>query len=145
MIATLLSWLDGLSFMQTMGAAAIVIAVLALLWASAQNNPIYRNFRLIYCITNKAGYPDNAKMREWGAFFISSYGFLWLLWDDGMTEWFFGGYMAAWVLAGAYALKKRAEQGDAPLHVKREVKTSTEVTDTSETGKPKPKGAEEAL
>lgn len=132
MIDALTARLDELSFMQTVGVMLLAYIIFALARASASNAPQYKNFRLIYCVTNRQGYPDNAKMREWGAFFLSSYGFLWLLWANDMTEWFFGGYMAAWALAGAYALKKRAEQGDAPPHVK----TSATVTTDTETGKP---------
>ena len=73
-------------------------------------NPEYKNFTLFYCVANKDGFPDNAKIREWGAYFVSSYGFLWMLWSKQMTEWYFVGYMGAWVLAAVYSLKKRSEQ-----------------------------------
>lgn len=85
----------------------VLVAYLLRKWAK---DPAYANFKLIYCITNKSGYPDNAKMREWVVFFVTTYGFLWMLWGIGMTEWYYVGYGSMWVLAAGYALKKRAEQ-----------------------------------
>lgn len=92
----------------TVGAGLIAIGCWTLhKWAQ---NPEHKNFTLFHCVANKEGYPDNAKIREWGAYFVSSYGFLWMLWSKQMTEWYFVGYMGAWVLAAAYSLKKRVEQ-----------------------------------
>ena len=94
--------------MQIVG--VVLMALVGWLLYRWAKDPAYDNFRIIYCISSKEGFPDGAKMREWGAFFISSYGFLWLLWGTGMTEYYFIGYMGAWCLAAGYALKKRAEQ-----------------------------------
>ncbi len=130
MFDELLALCRGLSPMQVVG------VILILFWCYTlhrwSRDPAYDNFKLIYCVSNRQGYPDNAKIREWGAYFVSTYGFLWLLWGRGMTEWYFVGYMAAWVAAAAYALKKRLEQGTTPPHVQ----TQTTVTSSTETGKP---------
>lgn len=95
----------------------IGVLIVCIMWYAIHKwseDPQYINFSMFYCVTNKDGFPDNAKLREWGAFIISSYGFLWMLWDKQMTEWYFVGYMTVWVGAAAYALKKKIDGNPAP-------------------------------
>lgn len=99
------------SGMQVVGICLLVIG--ALLIAKWAHDPLYANFKWIYMVTGKGGFPDDGKMRTWGAFFISTYGFLWLLWHAHMTEGYFLGYIAAWGAVGSYALKKRVDQAIA--------------------------------
>ena len=42
---------------------------------------------------------DARKSFEAGAFFLSSWALVYLVVTKGLTEWFFIGYMAAWVVA----------------------------------------------
>ena len=42
---------------------------------------------------------DARKCYESGAFFLSSWAFVYLVVTKGLTEWFFIGYMATWVTA----------------------------------------------
>ena len=120
MIDDLLAMCRALSPMQVVG----VILLIAGCWLLHKwsRDPAYANFKLIYCVCNRDGYPDSAKIREWGAYFVSTYGFLWLLWGKGMTEWYFWGYMAAWVAAAAYALKVKREWRENDRHEEQRIK-----------------------
>ncbi len=90
-----------------------ILALLALLatvylWKLSRGKR-YPNFDWVDLITSRTGYIDQSKLHTEGAFLVSTYGFLYLLWEGKLTEWYFGAYMAAWVVARAYALKKTVE------------------------------------
>jgi hypothetical protein len=90
--------------------AGLLILLLAYLRRlSLSEKKQYKNFNIIELITNKDGHIDQSKFHSEGAFWVSSYGFLYLLWDEKLTEWYFSAYMAAWVLYRAYSLKKTTE------------------------------------
>ena len=42
------------------------------------------------------------------------FNFLYLLWSNQLTEWYFSAYMAVWVAARAYAMKKKMEFAHEP-------------------------------
>lgn len=74
----------------------------------------FKNFSLLDLITTKDGHIDQSKVHSEGAFLASTYGFLYLLWSNQLTEWYFSAYMAVWVAARAYAMKKKMEASNEP-------------------------------
>ena len=127
MIEWLLTWADSLTPMQIIGVILIANVIgVALSW-SKRDEPAYRNFKVIYMVTNRDGFPDNDKLMQWGVFLLMSYGFLWELWAGKLTEWYVGVFAGIFVVKGAYSLKVRAEQDRnghnnplEPPHVKPE-------------------------
>lgn len=64
---------------------------------------------------------SESKLARFGAFIISSWAFVFLIITEQMTEWFFMGYMAAWVsnaIFSKYIDKKIPDHGsvDADAH-----------------------------
>jgi hypothetical protein len=51
---------------------------------------------------------DARKTWEAGAFIVSTFAFVWLVYSDKLTEWFFIGYMGTWV--GARFLRDREQR-----------------------------------
>lgn len=45
----------------------------------------------------KDGLLDEKKFTRFGAWIVSTWGFIYLMLDDKFTEWYFTGYMAIWV------------------------------------------------
>lgn len=45
----------------------------------------------------KNGTLDEKKFTRFGAWIVSTWGFVYLMLDDQFTEWYFTGYMAIWV------------------------------------------------
>ena len=72
----------------------LMIFLIGLLWSwhKAKNN----NFNLMDAITID-GKLDESKMTRFIAFIISTWGFIFLMITEKFTEWYFMGYMAAWV------------------------------------------------
>jgi hypothetical protein len=57
---------------------------------------------------------DEAKLTRFGAFLISSWGFVYLASTNALSEWYFIGYMAGWVANGLISKDlniKREKQG----------------------------------
>lgn len=55
---------------------------------------------------------DSRKTWEAGAFLVSTVAFVWLVYADRFTEWFFIGYMGTWV--GARFLRDREQRLNNP-------------------------------
>lgn len=53
-------------------------------------------FTLIDLITGDNGRASLSKFAMCGAFFVSTWGFVYLTVGDKLTEWYFGAYMLAW-------------------------------------------------
>lgn len=109
MMQWLLNWADSLTPMQIIGVVLVALIVGKVLGWSKANE--YKNFKIIYMITNKEGFPDNDKMREWGLYFLLCYGFLWQLWKGSLSEWYVGVLALLVGGKGAYAMKTRSDQG----------------------------------
>ena len=107
---TFLGWVDSLTPMQVIGVMLLVFVIALVVRWSKREDPVYRNFKLIYMVTNKCGYPDNDKLREWGLYGLMFYGFLWLLWEGNLSEWYVGVFAVLVGGKGAYAMKVRAGQ-----------------------------------
>lgn len=45
----------------------------------------------------KDGHLDEKKFTRFGAWIVSTWGFVYLMLDGKFTEWYFAGYMAIWV------------------------------------------------
>lgn len=43
------------------------------------------------------GHIDEKKFTRFGAWVVSTWGFIYLILNDKFSEWFFAGYMTAWV------------------------------------------------
>lgn len=62
---------------------------------------------------------DESKLTRFIAFVISSWGFIWLLTTEKLSEWFFMGYMAAWVGNALFSryLKQRDKEIDKTFEI----------------------------
>jgi hypothetical protein len=54
---------------------------------------------------------NQGKFMRFGAWIISTWGFVYLVLDQKLTEWYFAGYMAAW--AGNALISKYLDRGRA--------------------------------
>lgn len=78
--------------------AFIIIGIVVFL-ISVHYNKKYPNVTLpmLFLIDQKTGLPSDSKVRLNLAFVISSWGFIYLILHNTLTEWFFWGYLGAWV------------------------------------------------
>jgi len=65
---------------------------------------VRQDFTLLDLITGDNGRVSLSKFGQCGAFFTSTWGFVYLTVGDKLTEWYFGAYMLAW--AGATLANK---------------------------------------
>lgn len=74
--------------------AFLIIGFIMLLkaWNDDQGNDIV--IADLICVDGKLNEP---KMARFGAFVVSTWAFVYLVVTNGMTEWYFVGYMTAWV------------------------------------------------
>lgn len=72
----------------------LIIGFILLLraWNNDENNDILISD--LICIDGRL---NESKMARFGAFVVSTWAFVYLVVTDGMTEWYFVGYMTAWV------------------------------------------------
>lgn len=103
-----------LTLQQTGWIIALLVILATIYLYKLSKGSRYKEFDIVDLITTHGGKIDQHKMHLEGSFFISSYGFLYLLWSDHLTEWYFGAYMAAWAGMAGYALKQRIGEIDAP-------------------------------
>lgn len=86
----------------SMGLLLVGILLLAgwSLWKVNKNETLPNLIDLLTS-TDKAGKVrfDARKCWEAGAFAVSTWGFVYVTLSGHLTEWYFGGYMGAWVLA----------------------------------------------
>ena len=72
----------------------VVTFLLLLLWVWHKDNKSKVDLTDLIC---KDGKVDEKKFTRFGAWIVSTWGFVYLILDDKFTEWFFVGYMGAWV------------------------------------------------
>lgn len=74
--------------------AFLVIGFILLLraWNNDESNDIV--IADLICVDGRL---NESKMARFGAFMVSTWAFVYLVVTDGMTEWYFVGYMTAWV------------------------------------------------
>lgn len=61
-------------------------------WNASRTNKI--EISDLVCLNGRI---DEKKFTRFGAWVVSTWGFVYLILDDKFSEWFFAGYMAAWV------------------------------------------------
>ena len=72
----------------------LMLTFMSLMWTYHKNKGNHIN---IMDLVSVDGRLDESKLNRFIAFIISSWGFVWLLTTEKLSEWFFMGYMAAWV------------------------------------------------
>jgi len=79
-----------------MGAVLTIVVLLLLLilwiWHSKSNNRV--DLKDLVC---SDGNLDEKKFTRFGAWIVSTWGFVYMIVDDQFTEWYFVGYMGVWV------------------------------------------------
>lgn len=72
----------------------VVVALLLMLWVWHRESENRVDLKDLIC---KEGHLDEKKFSRFGAWIVSTWGFVYLILDDQFTEWYFTGYMAIWV------------------------------------------------
>jgi len=72
----------------------VVIFLILLLWVWHKNSNSSINLKDLISIDDKL---DEKKFVRFGAWIVSTWGFVYLIIDERFSEWYFMGYMAAWV------------------------------------------------
>jgi len=75
----------------------LILAVgmlLAVLWNFHRDRDNQVDLKDLIC---HQGRVNEAKFARFGAFIVSTWGFVYLILDERFSEWYFAGYMAAWV------------------------------------------------
>lgn len=96
----------------------LVIAVgmlLAVLWNFHRDRDNQVDLKDLIC---HEGRVNEAKFARFGAFIVSTWGFVYLILDERFSEWYFAGYMAAWVgnaLVNKYLTGKEPTPPAPPL------------------------------
>ena len=73
--------------------AVVLIGMVCLWWLHRDSNTRLNLSDII--ATN--GKINERKLTRFGAWVVSTWGFVYLIIDDKLTEWYFVGYMGAWV------------------------------------------------
>ena len=66
---------------------------LAILWNFHRDRANQVDLKDLIC---HDGQLNEVKVTRFGAFVVSTWGFVYLILDGHFSEWYFGGYMAAW-------------------------------------------------
>lgn len=77
------------------GLLAIVVfflIIILIIWHKDSDNRI--DLKDLVCKDEKL---DEKKFTRLGAWIVSTWGFVYLVFDNKLTEWYFTGYMAIWV------------------------------------------------
>jgi hypothetical protein len=88
---------------------------LSLLWSWHQNKHNKVNLQDLIMVNGKL---DESKMNRFVAFVISSWGFIFLLVTSRFTDWYFMGYMAAWVSNALFSNYLRQRDKDLDMQYK---------------------------
>ena len=72
----------------------VVIFLLRLLWIWHRNSESNIDLKDLICSRGKI---DEKKFVRFGAWIVSTWGFVYLIVEERFSEWYFMGYMAAWV------------------------------------------------
>jgi hypothetical protein len=73
--------------------AGIVLVILAMLWNFHRDKDNQVDLKDLICHN---GQVNEVKFTRFGAFIVSTWGFVYLILDGHFSEWYFAGYMAAW-------------------------------------------------
>ncbi len=86
--------------------ACAVALLLLVLWNFHRDRDNQIDLKDLICLDGRL---NEAKFARFGAFIVSTWGFVYLILDERFSEWYFAGYMAAWVgnaLANKYLTGK---------------------------------------
>ena len=72
----------------------VVLFLLLLLWVWHRNSDSNIDLKDLICSNGKI---DEKKFVRFGAWIVSTWGFVYLIVEERFSEWYFMGYMAAWV------------------------------------------------
>jgi len=70
----------------------LFLILLLIVWHKESDNRV--DLKDLVC---KEGHLDEKKFTRFGAWIVSTWGFVYLILDDQFSEWYFTGYMALWV------------------------------------------------
>lgn len=93
----------------------VVFFLLLLLWVWHRNSDNNIDLKDLICSQGKI---DEKKFVRFGAWIVSTWGFVYLIVEERFSEWYFAGYMAAWVgnaLIDKY-LTNKDETEEKPLN-----------------------------
>lgn len=96
LIATVVNNVQNISMAVAMVVALLVGLISAISAIKSWDKDPNNRFR-VYDLICTNGVVDETKTTRMGAFVVSSWGFIYMTSADKMTEWYFLGYMAAWV------------------------------------------------
>jgi len=72
----------------------VVFFLLLVIWIWHRNSNNNIDVKDLICSNGKI---DEKKFVRFGAWIVSTWGFVYLILDQRFSEWYFAGYMAAWV------------------------------------------------
>lgn len=72
----------------------VVLFLILLLWIWHRNSNNSIDLRDLICSNSKL---DEKKFVRFGAWIVSTWGFVYLIVEERFSEWYFMGYMTAWV------------------------------------------------
>ena len=72
----------------------VVLFLILLLWVWHRNSDSNIDLKDLICNNGKL---DEKKFVRFGAWIVSTWGFVYLIVEERFSEWYFMGYMAAWV------------------------------------------------
>jgi hypothetical protein len=70
----------------------IFLILLLIVWHKESDNRV--DLKDLVC---RDGHLDEKKFTRFGAWIVSTWGFVYMIIDDQFTEWYFVGYMGVWV------------------------------------------------
>lgn len=71
----------------------VVVLLISILWNFHRDRDNQVDLKDLIC---HQGRVNEAKFARFGAFIVSTWGFVYLIMDERFSEWYFTGYMAAW-------------------------------------------------
>lgn len=74
--------------------AVVIFFLLVILYVWHKDSKSKLDLKDLIC---KDGHIDEKKFVRFGAWIVSTWGFVYLIVDERFSEWYFAGYMAAWV------------------------------------------------
>lgn len=92
----------------------IMLFVMFILWLMHRNSDSHIDLTDLICSNGKL---DEKKFVRLGAWIVSTWGFVYLIVEERFSEWYFMGYMAAWVgnaILDKYVNKPKEIVNDRP-------------------------------
>ncbi len=95
----MMQYFEGINWISTHAGMSLVLvlvsfSVMFVLWRWQCDKRNRIELGDLICVDGRI---DEKKFTRFGAWVVSTWGFVYLILDDKFTEWFFVGYMAAWV------------------------------------------------